>query len=601
MKEKGLALRRERVGPAASEATSIAVLPFTNMSPDRDNEYFSDGLSEEIINALSRLSGLRVIARSSAFRFRGEQDLRKVGEALGVCNVLEGSVRKADERLRITAQLVDVTDDSHIWSERFDREMTDVFEIQDEIAGAIVEKLHVSLGASEPERRQTANVEAYEALLEGRHHFSQFTPESTERALACFKRAVSLDPEYPDALTFSAFYHLTMAYMFENPREMLPNTRKFAERALQADPSHGEARAAVAVVSVVLDHDWSAGEPLFQQALEAAPASARVHELYGLCWLLGQGRFDEALAELDLAIKLDPLSALYAGNRGRVLTCSRRFAEAQESCRRGLTLDSRQLLVQVELTYALLFDGKLEEAIAVGERAIETHGPVNAPRQALAQSYALAGRRREAFELVADEPDGGYRSPLARGLVHAAFGEMDEAFACVEQTFEERDPLLMYLAVHPMFDGLRGDPRYSDLLRRMNLSEVEVPTEPAAEGFVEPVARSERRTVGRLSELDALRDALEEARDGRGSLMCVAGEPGIGKTTLVEEFLAEAVANRECTVARGRSSERIGGSDAYLPVLEALGQPAAIERTRNGGTHHQAGGASLVCADRATE
>jgi len=465
----------ETGGPAASVAPSVAVLPFTNMSADRDNDYFSDGLSEEIINALTRLPGLRVIARSSAFRFRGEQDLRTVGETLGVRNVLEGSVRKAGDQLRITAQLIDVADDSHIWSERFDREMTDVFEIQDEIADAIVEKLNVSLGACEPARRQTANVAAYDALLEGRHHFSQFTPESTERALVCFRRALSLDPDYPDALVHYAFYHLTMAYMFENPSEVLPNTREFAKRALQLDPHHGEAQAAVAVVSVMFDRDWSASELLFRQALEAAPASARVHELYGLCCLLGRGRYDEALAELDLAIKLDPLSALYAGNRGRVLTCSRRFAEAQEACRRGLTLDSRQLLVQVELTYALLFDGRFEEAIEVGKRAIEAYGPVNAPRQALALSHALAGQRDEAFELVNEtaEPGAGYRSPLALGLVHAAFSEMDEAFACVERSFEERDPLLMYIAVHPMFDNLRTDSRYPDLLKRMNLGDGE--------------------------------------------------------------------------------------------------------------------------------
>ncbi|HSO22246.1 MAG TPA: AAA family ATPase, partial [Chondromyces sp.] len=554
-------------GPVA-----IAVLPFTDMSPEKDQDYFCEGMAEEIINALTRLPGLRVIARTSAFRFRGEQDLRKVGAALGVETLLEGSVRKAGQKLRITAQLIDVADDSHIWSERFDRELVDVFAIQDEIAAAIVEKLHVSLGASEPARRQTANVAAYEALLEGRHHFSRFTPESTERALVCFRRALTLDPEYPDALAFSAFYHLTMAYMFANPREMLPNTRELGERALRVDPHHGEAQAAVAVVSVVLDHDWSEGEVLFRKALELAPASARVHELYGLCWLLGMGRFDEALAELDLAIELDPLSALYAGNRGRVLTCARRFDEAQASCRRGLTLDSRQLLVQVELAYALLFDKKLQEAIAVGERAVETHGPVNAPCQALALSYALAGRRDEAFELVGEtaRPGAGYRSPLALGLVHAAFDEMDAAFACIDQSLEERDPLLMYLAVHPMFDTLRGDPRYSDLLRRTNLAGVEGPTEPETGGTVETVARSERRTVGRLSELESLRGALEEARNGRGSLMCVAGEPGIGKTTLVEEFLAEAVVDGGCTVARGRSSERIGGSDAYLPILEAL-------------------------------
>jgi TolB-like protein/serine/threonine protein kinase/Tfp pilus assembly protein PilF len=470
---KGETPTAETSGPAVSMAPSIAVLPFTNMSADRENDYFSDGLSEEIINALTRLPGLRVIARTSAFRFRGEQDLRKVGETLGVRNVLEGSVRRAGQQLRITAQLVDVADDSHIWSERFDREMTDVFEIQDEIAGAIVNKLHLSLGASEPARRQAANVAAYEALLEARHHFSQFTPMGAERALVCLGRSLSLDPDYPDALVMHAFYHLMMAYMFADPREALPNTRALAERALQLDPYHGEAQAAVAVVAVTLDHDWSASEPLFRRALALAPASARVHELYGLCYLLGKGRQDEALAELDLAIELDPLSALYAGNRGRVLTCSRRFAEAEESCLRGLALDPGQLLTQVELTYALLFGERFEEAIAVGKRAIETHGPVNAPLQALALSHALAGQRDTALQLVNETaaPGAGYRSPLALGLVHAAFSEMDEAFACVERSFEERDPLFMYLAVHPMFDTLRDDPRYPDLLKRMNLAE----------------------------------------------------------------------------------------------------------------------------------
>jgi TolB-like protein/cytochrome c-type biogenesis protein CcmH/NrfG len=177
---------------------SIAVLPFINMSANKEDEFFSDGLSEEIINALTRIPDLRVIARTSAFRFRGEQDLREVGEALGVRNVLEGSVRRAGEQLRITAQLIDVADDSHIWSERFDRKMTDVFEIQDEIADAIVQKLHVSFGSSAPERRQTENVAAYEALLEGRYYFFQFTPKAAERALACLRRSLSLEPDYPD-------------------------------------------------------------------------------------------------------------------------------------------------------------------------------------------------------------------------------------------------------------------------------------------------------------------------------------------------------------------------------------------------------------------
>ncbi len=217
-------------------------------------------------------------------------------------------------------------------------------------------------------------------------------------------------------------------------------------------------------------------EGLFRRALGLSPASARVHELYGLCCLLGQGRFAEALAELDRAIELDPLSALYAGNRGRVLTCSRQFAEAEESCRRGLAIDPGQLLAQVEPTYALLFQGKFEEAVAVGKRAIETHGPVNAPRQALALSYALAGQRDEAmlrsWGSTSAESSGWLtgvlspsasctpRSPKWMRRLRASSRASRNGIRC-SSTWR----------VHPMFDTLRDDPRYSELLERMNLSE----------------------------------------------------------------------------------------------------------------------------------
>ena len=213
---------RNATAPATHSANqpdvpSIAVLPFVNMSADEENTYFSDGLSEEIINALTKVPGLRVIARTSAFRFRGEQDLRSVGETLGVSTVLEGSVRREGPRLRITAQLINVADDSHLWSERFDRELTDVFAIQDEIAAAIVARLHVSLIGVRPATRSTTNVEAYEALLEGRHHWNRFTPAGFEKALACYERALSLDPDYPDALVDMAHYHTGAAWMFTDP------------------------------------------------------------------------------------------------------------------------------------------------------------------------------------------------------------------------------------------------------------------------------------------------------------------------------------------------------------------------------------------------
>jgi tetratricopeptide (TPR) repeat protein len=395
-----------------------------------------------------------------------------VGEALGVDVVLQGSVRRADQRLRITAQLVDVADDSHIWSERFDREMTDVFAIQDEIADAIVKKLHVSLGTSEPSRRPTENVAAYEALVEARHFFSKHTPAAAERALVCLRRALSLDPDYPDALVLHAFYQFMMGYMFANPLEVLPQVERLAGRALELDPHHGEAQSAVAVAAMWTDWDWLACERHHRRALALAPASARAHELYGLSSLLATGRLEEALAELDRAVELDPLSALYAGNRGRVLTCMRKFAEAEEACRRGLALDPGQLLVHVELIYALTFQGRFEEAVAMGRKAIADNGFVKAPLNALALALALAGERDEAWRLLdaaSEAGRAGYQSPLTQGLVHAVCSEMDSAIECVQRAVDERDAMVWYLRVHPMFDALRADPRYPELLRRVNL------------------------------------------------------------------------------------------------------------------------------------
>ena len=382
--------------------------------------------------------------------------------------LLEGSVRKAGQKLRITAQLIDVADDSHIWSERFDRELVDVFAIQDEIAAAIVDKLHLSLGTGEPATRERSNVAALDALLEARHFFSQFTPTAAERALACIQQALSIEPDYPDALVLQVFYNVMMGYMFADPREVLPQAKSLAERALELDPHHGEAQATVAILTGWMDRDWSEGERHYRRALELAPGSARVHELYGLGSLLALGRLEESLSELDRAVELDPLSALYAGNRGRVLTCSRRFAEAEATCRRGLALDPGQLLVQVELIYALAFQQRFEEALAIGRRAIDDHGTGKALLNALALSLALAGEHDEAWQLL-DTGTGAYQSPLARALVHAVCSEMDEAIEYAQRAIDEYEPLLWYLAVHPMFDALRGDPRYPDLLRRMNL------------------------------------------------------------------------------------------------------------------------------------
>jgi TolB-like protein len=238
----------EQIGAKIAKwAAAIAVLPFANMSTDKENEYFSDGLSEEIINALTKVPGLRVIARTSAFRFRGEQDLRKVGEVLQVDTVLEGSVRKIGNRLRITAQLINAADDSHIWSERYDRELTDVFAIQDEISAAVVDQLKVSLGRPAEAKRPTPKLGAYEAVLEGRFHWYRFTPADLAKALECFERAIAIDPEYAEAYVGLAHYYVQMAYLGRaDPRTVLLKAKAAAERATEVDPALAVAHAALA-------------------------------------------------------------------------------------------------------------------------------------------------------------------------------------------------------------------------------------------------------------------------------------------------------------------------------------------------------------------
>jgi serine/threonine-protein kinase len=459
------------------EILSIAVLPFTNMSPDPENAYFSDGLSEEIINALSRLSGLRVIARSSAFRFRGEQDLRRVGAALGVGAVLEGSVRKAGNRLRIIAQLVDVGSDSHLWSERFDRELTDVFAIQEEIASAIVKELDVSLtgpardrGAAPP---RTGSVPAYEALLEGRHHWNTFTPAGAEKAMACFERALSLDPDYPDVLVAMALHYSVVGWLFGEPRHAVGRMNALAAQALARDPEHGDAYGALAFGTLWSEWDWNGADRLFRRAIGLAPASANNLALYGVLCCLGQGAVDKAAAYVERGRRLDPFAGRARALEARILLCRRRFAEAEASARRSLELDPGHPLVQWELGYALAGQGKLEEALSVVMGAMRAHGPMKIFLPLLGLVYGRAGLRDEATQILEGRIELGeapFVPPTAGIAVYSALSDLDAAFEWAHKSIDQIDPMMMYLKVHPLFDALRTDPRYPALLRRVHLA-----------------------------------------------------------------------------------------------------------------------------------
>ena len=307
MGELRVALEQISAKPAEQQP-SIAVLPFANMSADKENEYFSDGLAEEILNLLAKIPGLKVIARTSAFAFKGKnEDIRKIAETLGVSNVLEGSLRRAGNRIRVTAQLINATDGTHLWSERYDRDMTDIFAIQDEIGQAISEALKVRLAP----RAQTVNIEAYQNYLKGQYYRARNTPESLAKAKECFEQALAIDPNYAPAYSGLAEYYYALAvYGIKPTGDVAPLARSAAEKALAIDPANSEAHSVLAAMAAIFDYDWKAAEKHFRKAMAAEPIPPMVRYRYAVYYLLPLGRVPEAMEQSRLALETDPVSML---------------------------------------------------------------------------------------------------------------------------------------------------------------------------------------------------------------------------------------------------------------------------------------------------
>ena len=328
-----------------SDLPSIAVLPFVNMSADPEQEYFCDGLAEELIDALAQLEGLRVVARTSAFQFRGEgHDLREVGEKLKVKTVLEGSVRKAGNRLRINAQLISTDDGYHLWSERYDREMEDVFAIQDDIASAVVGKLKVQLlgiGDAPLVSPPTDNMKAHNLVLQGRYYFPRHTAASLEKAVECFSEAIAADPTYAQARAGLALVQsLRASASFARPLDVMPVATDAALKGLSIDGDNADAQVAMALVLHRYEWDWSGAERAYRRALDLNPGSASTRVFHALL-LVGQGQVERGIAEARQAIELDPLSLFNRHALALALYTSRRFDEALAEARSGNELDPR--------------------------------------------------------------------------------------------------------------------------------------------------------------------------------------------------------------------------------------------------------------------
>jgi len=453
-------------------AASIAVLPFANLSGDKENEYFSDGLAEEILNALTKVPELRVIARASAFTFRGqERDLRSIGERLKVGTILEGSVRRAGNRIRVSAQLIRIADESHLWSERYDREMTDIFAIQDEIAQSITTALKVKFAGPQPRAR---NVEAFQNYLKGLYWYQRYNPESLAKAKESFELALTHDPGYAPAYAgLAVFYYGLGALSIKRMIEMAPLAKSAAQQALAIDPTLSEAHSVLALVVGAVEYDWKTAERHFQAALAVDAVPPLVRLRYGLYFLTPQRRFDEAIAQYRLALETDPLSMMAHFGLASVLYCQRRFDDSIEQAARAVDIFPDYWLAHLAIGLAQVQKGALPQSIASLEKAVKLSPSFALSTGFLAASYVRSGNAAHAKKLMDEFHERSahqYVSPACFAIYHAALHEPDAMFDHLNAAFAERDPYLTRMDAEPYFDPFRSDPRYRELMAKLNLA-----------------------------------------------------------------------------------------------------------------------------------
>ncbi len=472
------AARTRRTGGGAEGGPSIAVLPFANMNADADGEIFSDGIAEELTNALSRLDGLRVVARASAFAFKQRsEDVREIGKKLGVATVLEGSVRRAANRVRITAELVNVADGYRLWSERYDRTVDDVFAIQDEIAGAIANVLEAKLlgapkaYAQEPARK--GDPKAYEHYLRGRHLWNQRSASALERSVEEFKAALAIDAGHaPAQAGIADSYVILGVYSHRPPDEVMPKAKMAAEQALAIDGSLAEAHTALACVRALFEWDWAAADALFRRAIAYNPQYATAHQWYAMNCLVPTGRFDDARAELDRALALDPLSLAVHISVGLHHFYARDLAAAAAALRATLKLNAEFGAAHYFLGHVLMAMGQCDDAIAPLERAVTLQEESPETVAALATAHALAYHRAHAEAGLADLErlaKESYVSPALLAQIHLGLGNHEAALERLEEAGERRAADVVWLKVHPIYDTIRGHPRFRALLRTIHL------------------------------------------------------------------------------------------------------------------------------------
>jgi serine/threonine protein kinase/Tfp pilus assembly protein PilF len=460
--------------PTKEESPSIAVLPFVNMSADPENEYFSYGLSEAILNSLTRIKDFKVVARTSAFSFKGKDiDVREIGKQLDVNKVLEGSVQKAGNRLRITAQLINVEDGYHLWSERFDRNMDDVFAIQDEISLAIVDNLKLKLLKGEKTKlikRHTNDPEAYNFYLNGRYFYNKRTEEDMKRSVEYFERALAKDPEFAlayaglaDAYAAFGFYHMLP---YEEARS---KAKKFALKGLEVDDSIGETHGAYANYIAWFEFRWAEAEKEYIKAIELSPSDLEARHMYAHI-LECTGRFDEAIVEMGKALELEPLSIILNNCMANILFFSGDYDGAIGMFQRTIEMDPNFPIQYLWLGRTYLQVGELDKAIETFEKGTQFPSVNANVLGGLGLAYALSDREKDARKILDRLHELSKErtiDPYFIAYVHLGLGDIDKTFEYLNKSFEVGDMYLIYLSIDPTFADLHGDPRCKALLKKL--------------------------------------------------------------------------------------------------------------------------------------
>ncbi|MFL5742148.1 MAG: adenylate/guanylate cyclase domain-containing protein [Flavisolibacter sp.] len=473
--------RNELKGKTKQPANRLAVLPFLNMSPDPENEYFSDGITEELLNALTKVDGLQVTSRTSAFVFKGKEiDIREIGIQLNVDKILEGSVRKAGNRVRISAQLINAADGYHIWSEVYDRDLTDIFKVQDEISSIIANKLRENLTTKEQEETlvkiPTQNIEAYTLFLKGLHFHNKITPRNTRKAIECFEQAIALEPDYAPAYAMAATSYASLGATGQmQPAEAFEIVHRYSDQALKLDPSLAAGYSAKGAAYLLYDWKWKKAYESLIKAIELHPATTEAHQLLSL-YYLSTGRKQDAVEIMEKALLADPISPMVNQYLADAYLNAGRTDDALNQLERSLELYPNMRVTLEAKGWCMGIKGDWKKATEIFE---ELHRLIKNPLKGLAPlgcAYGCSGQTEKALDCIhkieqrqVEEPGTVLDIDLA--MIWWSLKEKDKTFHYLFQCVEKRMGVVAILIDHPMFKGLSDDPRYLLLKENMNLVE----------------------------------------------------------------------------------------------------------------------------------